>query len=106
MIIGAAFLCGTAGAFEADQVTITKANSFNSGTHMWFEISGNSNCVTPTAYFIIQRWDDQAEPLKTQRQVMYQMAMTALASGKRVRVIGATCYLNQYLFLDQITIYD
>lgn len=106
MVIGAALLSGIAGAFEADQVTIAEANSFNSGNHMWFKISGNSNCTTPTAYFIIQRWDDQAEPLKTQRQVMYQMAMTALASGKRVRVIGATCYLNQYLFLDQIIIYD
>lgn len=101
-----ALLSARAGAFEADQVTIKQAHSFNSGTHMWFEISANSNCTTPTAYFILQRWDDQAEPLKTQRQVMYQMAMTALVAGKRVRVIGANCYLNQYLFADQITIYD
>jgi hypothetical protein len=71
---------------------------------MWFAISGNSNCPTPSAYFIIQRWDDQAEPVKTQRQVMYQMALTAFASGKTVRVIGASCYLDKYLFLDQLII--
>jgi hypothetical protein len=93
-------------AFEASSVSIVEAHSFNSGGHLWFKISGNSDCPTPTPYFIIQRWDDQTEPTKTIRQLTYQMALMAFAAGKSIRAMGSTCYLNQYLFLDQIIILD
>ena len=65
-----------------------------------------SNCATQTSYFIIDRWDNQAEPLQTARKQMYQLAVAALAAGKNIRVVGATCYLNQYLFADQLTVYE
>lgn len=94
-------------AYEADQVRIVRIESFNSVGHLYVQLSGNANCpTTQTPYFIIQRWDDQAEPTKTQRLIMYQMALTAFMSGKTIRVVGATCYLNNYLFADQVMIYE
>lgn len=96
----------TAGAFEVNQVRIIRIESANSAGHTWVAISGPSNCATQTSYFIIDRWDNQAEPLQTARKQMYQLAVAALAAGKNIRVVGATCYLNQYLFADQLTVYE
>ncbi len=37
---------------------------------------------------------------------MYQLAVVALAAGKNIRVVGATCYLKKYLYADQLTVYE
>lgn len=107
-LVGAGLLFAAAGssAFEADQVSIVRVESFNSGGHLWVQISGPNNCATQSPYFIIERWDNQAEPLQTYRKQMYQMALTAFAAGKRVRVVGSTCYLNTYLFAEQLMVFD
>jgi hypothetical protein len=107
-LVGAGLLLAAAGssAFEANQVSIVEVDSFNSGGHLWVQISGPNNCGVPSAYFIIERWDNQAEPLQTYRKQMYQMALTAMAAGKQIRVVGSTCYLGQYLFAEQLMIYN
>jgi hypothetical protein len=96
----------SANAFEADHVRVTSIESANFGGHTWVGISGNNTCANPQPYFIIERWDNQAEPLQTYRKQMYQLALMALATGKTIRVAGAACYLDQYLFAEQIRIYE
>jgi hypothetical protein len=91
-------------AFEANGVRIKTINSFNGGGHLWVEISADNDCPNPHAYFIIQRWDNVTEPQTTDRKLMYQLVLTAFAAGKNIRVVGATCYLNQYLFADQVIV--
>jgi hypothetical protein len=93
-------------AFDVDHVRIVEVNSFNSGGHIWVKTSGNTNCTIPSQWFIIERWDNQAEPLQTYRKQMYQMVMTAFALGKDIRVIGSSCYLNQYLSAEQVNVYE
>jgi hypothetical protein len=103
---GSLLAAANSNAFEVNNVSITQIDSFNSGGHLWVLVSGPNNCGTPSSYFIIERWDNQAEPLQTYRKQMYQMALTAFTSGKRVRVVGSTCYLGQYLFAEQLMIFD
>lgn len=95
-----------ANAFEADQVRIVRIESFDANGNAFVALSGNNTCPTPHAYFIIQRWDNQNEPLHTRRKLMYQLALTAFAGGNNIRVTGATCYLDRYLFAEQLHIYE
>jgi hypothetical protein len=99
-----AVVASSAAAFEANQVRVIRIESANVHGHTWIKISGNNTCANPQAYFIIERWDNQAEPLQTNRKQMYQLALTALATGKNIRVVGATCYLDQYLFAEQVMV--
>lgn len=100
-------LASSTQAFEAAGVTIKRIVSPNAGGHLYLELSGNADCpgaVMP--YAIIQGWGDQAEPGLTNRNVMLQLALTAFASGKKIRVYGASCYLNNYLFADSISLLE
>lgn len=103
LIVAAVGFGQSATAHEANNVTIVELHSANSHGHTWVKISGNSTCA-PYPYYIIERWDDQPEPLKTYRKQMYQITSLAFAMGKPIRVIGANCYLGNYLFAEQVII--
>ena len=70
------------------------------------KLASNNDCPIPHSYFIIERWDNQPEPLQTYRKQMYQLAVTALAAGKEIRVVGSSCYLDRYLLADQVMVYE
>jgi hypothetical protein len=91
--------------YRVEDVTILQIDSFDGGNHLWAKVSGTNTCPIPHPYFIIRRWDDQTEPVKTKRQIMYQMALSAFMAGKKVRAIGTSCYNDRYLYADQIHIY-
>ena len=101
-----AALCSTqvAQAFEVNNAQIVEFTSFDAGGHFWVRTTNNTNCTNPNAWFVLPRWDDQPEPIKTQRLVMYQAIMMAYAMGKTVRVLGASCYLDSYLRAEQIVV--
>ncbi len=99
-------ITATTSAYELNDVKVIKVVSQNPAGHMWVEVSGGqSDCPgSQSSYFIIKDWDQSSEPGATQRQVMLTLVMTAFAAGKDVRVTGASCYLDQYLFADSIQI--
>lgn len=92
-------------AYDVTNVTILKIHSPNVFGHVYVVVSGVSNCPdNPQAYFIIPGWTEQAEPGNTYRKTMMAMILAAHASGKTVSVTGAQCYLNRYLFADELSI--
>lgn len=107
-ILAAGALClfaTSANAFNVSEVTILRVHSPSSAGHLWVTISGPSNCPNnPQAYFIIPGWTEVTEPGVTYRKTMLAMILSAHASGKTVSVTGAQCYLDKYLFADEVII--
>jgi hypothetical protein len=92
-------------AAKAENVVILSIDSPNQHGHIYVAISAPSNCpVTPQAYFIIRGWGEEIEPALTNRKAMLQLVLTAFSLGKNVTVTGADCYLDKYLFADQVTV--
>jgi hypothetical protein len=75
LLLSMVLLASVTCAYEADDVRITKVESMNPYGHIYFSISAPNNCTNPHSYFIVQRWDDRAEPTKTQRLMVYQIAV-------------------------------
>jgi hypothetical protein len=104
-----AFACiaSSAHASSAQQVQIIGIDSPNQFGHVYVTISAPSNCPSnPQPYFIIRGWGDQTEPGLTNRKAMLQLAMLAFSLGKKVTVNGGECYLDKYLFADQVIILE
>jgi hypothetical protein len=90
-------------ASSAQQVQIVSIGSPNQFGHVYVTISAPSNCPNnPQPYFIIRGWGDQTEPGLTNRKAMLQLAVIAFSLGKKVNVNGAECYLDRYLFADEV----